>query len=68
MPGGAESLNAGVAAGVVLYEASRRRAVRGRLSTTGSVSGHQERRQQHHRQQPPERHRGRRLIHLAHRT
>ncbi|MFJ8821308.1 23S rRNA (guanosine(2251)-2'-O)-methyltransferase RlmB [Streptomyces sp. NPDC102467] len=26
MPGGAESLNAGVAAGVVLYEASRRRA------------------------------------------
>lgn len=28
MPGGAESLNAGVAAGVVLYEASRRRASR----------------------------------------
>jgi 23S rRNA (guanosine2251-2'-O)-methyltransferase len=27
MPGGAESLNAGVAAGVVLYEAARRRAV-----------------------------------------
>ena len=26
MPGGAESLNAGVAAGVVLYEAARRRA------------------------------------------
>ena len=25
MPGGAESLNAGVAAGIVLYEASRRR-------------------------------------------
>ena len=25
MPGGAESLNAGVAAGVVLYEAARRR-------------------------------------------
>ncbi|MEU7407573.1 TrmH family RNA methyltransferase, partial [Streptomyces sp. NPDC044948] len=26
MPGGAESLNAGVAAGIVLYEASRRRS------------------------------------------
>ena len=26
MPGGAESLNAGVAAGIVLYEAARRRA------------------------------------------
>ncbi|MFI2726862.1 tRNA (guanine-N2)-dimethyltransferase, partial [Streptomyces sp. NPDC018647] len=26
MPGGAESLNAGVAAGVVLYEAARRRS------------------------------------------
>ncbi|MCO8308488.1 hypothetical protein ABZ654_04135 [Streptomyces hygroscopicus] len=26
LPGGAESLNAGVAAGVVLYEAARRRA------------------------------------------
>lgn len=31
MPGGAESLNAGVAAGVVLYEAARRRATRGRV-------------------------------------
>ncbi|WP_030718488.1 23S rRNA (guanosine(2251)-2'-O)-methyltransferase RlmB [Streptomyces sp. NRRL F-2580] len=31
MPGGAESLNAGVAAGVVLYEAARRRADRGRV-------------------------------------
>jgi len=31
MPGGAESLNAGVAAGVVLYEASRRRAAAGRV-------------------------------------
>ncbi|MGV9553834.1 TrmH family RNA methyltransferase, partial [Streptomyces ardesiacus] len=26
MPGGAESLNAGVAAGIVLYEAARRRS------------------------------------------
>lgn len=31
MPGGAESLNAGVAAGVVLYEAARRRATAGRV-------------------------------------
>ena len=40
MPGGAESLNAGVAAGIVLYEAARRRALsRRRAPSTGARAG-----------------------------